>query len=301
MDYLGSLTTEQSNPKSNDIDTKSTLEIIRIINDADKIVPLVIEKALNDIASVVDSSVRSFKQGGRLFYVGAGTSGRLGVLDASECPPTFGTDPEMVQGIIAGGREALTKSVEWAEDDEDEGAKALDDKGICNKDIVIGITASGQAPFVIGAMKRAGEAGAAVCAISSNSNSRIFAFADHKICIDVGPEIVAGSTRMKSGTAQKLVLNMITTASMIRLGKVFNNLMVDLVPVNSKLINRSKRLIMQICDCDEETAMRAFKDCNRKPKVAIVSLLLNVTAEEAKSLLNKNDEHIGLVLKSRVE
>jgi len=298
MDYLGSLTTEQPNPKSNDIDTKSTFDIIKIINDADKIVPAVIEQSLGDIAAVVDSAVRSFKQGGRLFYVGAGTSGRLGVLDASECPPTFGTDPEMIQGIIAGGREALTKAIEWAEDNEGEGAKVLDEKNICNKDIVVGITASGQAPFVIGAMKRGQEVGAVVCGISNNGNSRIFAYADHKICIDVGPEIVTGSTRMKSGTAQKLVLNMITTASMIRLGKVFNNLMVDLVPVNSKLINRSKRLIMQICDCDEETAMAAFENCGKKPKVAIVSLLLEVTAEKARTLLKENDEHIGLVLRN---
>ncbi|MCK5199740.1 MAG: N-acetylmuramic acid 6-phosphate etherase, partial [Spirochaetales bacterium] len=241
MDHLAGLTTEQSNPRSEDIDTKSSIEILKIINSEDMTVPGVIAGSLDSIAAVVDTAVLSFKQGGRLFYVGAGTSGRLGVLDASECPPTFGTDPEMIQGIIAGGREALTKAIEWAEDDEAEGAKALNEKGICDKDIVIGITASGQAPFVIGAMKRGKAVGAAVCAISSNKDSRIFAHADYKICIDVGPEIVTGSTRMKSGTAQKLVLNMITTASMIRLGKVFNNLMVDLVPVNSKLINRSKR------------------------------------------------------------
>jgi N-acetylmuramic acid 6-phosphate etherase len=230
--------------------------------------------------------------------VGAGTSGRLGVLDASECPPTFGTDPEMIQGIIAGGREALTKAVEWAEDDEEEGKKALDDKNICEKDIVIGITASGHAPFVIGALKRGKEKGAVVCAISSNSNSRTFAYADRSILIDVGPEIITGSTRMKSGTAQKLVLNMITTTSMIRIGKVYKNLMVDLMPVNSKLINRSIRLIMEVCGCDEATAEEAFEACGNKPKVAIVSVLLNVSAERAISILKENDEHIGLVLKN---
>ncbi len=298
MDYLGSLTTEQSNPDSQDIDTKSTIEILRIINEADKRVPLVIEKVLDDIAGVVDDAVTAFKRGGRLFYVGAGTSGRLGVLDASECPPTFGTDPEMIQGIIAGGREALTKAVEWAEDDEEEGKKALDDKNICEKDIVIGITASGHAPFVIGALKRGKEKGAVVCAISSNSNSRTFAYADRSILIDVGPEIITGSTRMKSGTAQKLVLNMITTTSMIRIGKVYKNLMVDLMPVNSKLINRSIRLIMEVCGCDEATAEEAFEACGNKPKVAIVSVLLNVSAERAISILKENDEHIGLVLKN---
>ncbi len=298
MDHLASLTTEQSNPRSQDIDTKSTFEILEIINSEDMVIPRVIEGVLDNIAAIVDAAVHSFRNGGKLFYVGAGTSGRLGVLDASECPPTFGTDPEMIQGIIAGGREALTTAVEWAEDNEDEGRKALTEKGICEKDIVIGITASGQAPFVIGAMKQGREAGAVVCAISSNSNSRTFAYADHKICIDVGPEIITGSTRMKSGTAQKLVLNMITTASMIRLGKVFNNLMVDLVPVNSKLVNRSKRLIMQICNCDEKTAAKAFKDCGKKPKTAIVSLLLDVPAEKARTLLKNNDEHIGLVLRN---
>ncbi|ADK80282.1 N-acetylmuramic acid 6-phosphate etherase [Sediminispirochaeta smaragdinae] len=297
MDYLGNLTTEQANPASQDIDTKSTIEILKIINEADKKVPLVIEKALDSIADVVDDAVKAFRRGGRLFYVGAGTSGRLGVLDASECPPTFGTDPKMIQGIIAGGQEALTRAVEWAEDDEEKGGAAMDEKEVGPNDIVIGITASGHAPYVIGALKRGREQGAVTCAISSNSNSRTFAYADRTILINVGPEIITGSTRMKSGTAQKLVLNMITTAAMIRLGKVYKNFMVDLMPLNSKLINRSIRLIKEVCDCTSEVAEQAFLACDRKPKVAIVSVLLKVSAQEARKLLQQNEEHIGLVLK----
>ena len=298
LDYLEELTTEQRNPNSIGIDKKNTIEILKIINNEDKTVPLAVEKEIPRIAKVVDIVVSSFKRGGRLFYVGAGTSGRLGVLDAAECPPTFGTPPEMVQGIIAGGKDALVRAVEWAEDNEEEGRKEINRRGIGAHDVLVGITASGQAPFVIGAMKQARENGASVIALSCNRKSRTFNHADYRIYIDVGPEIITGSTRMKSGTAQKLVLNMITTASMIKLGKVYNNLMVDLVPVNNKLVERSKRIIKLATDCSREQAERAFAESGMKPKVAIVMVLLGIGKEDAEMLLSKNEGRIGLAVEA---
>lgn len=301
MSDLSSLTTEQPNPASIGIDTKSTLEILRIINREDSKVPAAVAAALDDIGAVVDRVADSFKRGGRLIYVGAGTSGRLGILDAAECPPTYGTDPELVQGIIAGGPKALLRSVEWIEDQEDEGRRAIDEKKVDQKDVVIGITASGQAPFVIGAMKQARHLGATVAAISCNENSKTFAHADRRIYVNVGPEIVTGSTRMKSGTAQKLVLNMITTAAMIRIGKVYNNLMVDMMPVNSKLVKRSKNIIRAATGCDEATAASAFEASGNRPKVAIVMVLLGLDADAAESLLDSNDGRIGLAVKAAVK
>ncbi len=298
MDDLSRLTTEQRNPASLGIDTKSTEEILAIICEEDKKVPLAIEKKLAEIGLFIDEVVTAFKKGGRLFYIGAGTSGRLGVLDASECPPTYGVAPSMVQGIIAGGKEALTRSIEWAEDDEEEGKSSLKEKEFGKNDVLLGITASGQAPFVIGAMKWARECGAVVGAFSCNKESRTFNYADYIIYIDVGPEIVTGSTRMKSGTAQKLVLNMITTTAMIRIGKVYNNLMVDLVPVNKKLIQRSMRLISMATECTGEEAKKAFESSNRKPKTAIVMLLMNISREKAEDLLNKAEGRIGFALEA---
>jgi N-acetylmuramic acid 6-phosphate etherase len=295
-DSLHDLTTEQPNPHSFGIDKKSTIEILRIINREDRKVPLIIGKELKNLADVIDVVVESFRGGGRLFYVGAGTSGRLGILDAAECPPTYGTPPEMVQGIIAGGKDALVRSVEWAEDKETEGKKAIDERGLSSKDVLIGITASGQAPFVIGAMKRGREVRAAVVALSCNRQSQTFKHADYRIFLDVGPEIIAGSTRMKSGTAQKLALNMITTTAMIKLGKVYNNLMVDLVPVNNKLVKRSKRIIALATGCDEETASKAFEDSGGRPKVAIVMVLLAAPKDIAERLLLENEQRIGPAL-----
>jgi N-acetylmuramic acid 6-phosphate etherase len=298
MDYLEGLTTEQPNPNSIGIDTKETGEILRIINNEDRKVPEAIEREMENIARVVDTVVDSFKRGGRLFYVGAGTSGRLGVLDAAECPPTFGTPPEMVQGIIAGGSEALVRSVEWAEDKEEEGAKAVDERKVTDRDVLIGITASGHAPYVIGAMKRARALGARVAALSCNRGSRIFQYGDNRIFIDVGPEIITGSTRMKSGTAQKLVLNMITTTAMIKLGKVYNNLMVDMCPVNSKLVDRSKRLVRMATGCDKSVAERAFEESGKRPKTAIVMVLLGVSKEMAEGLLSAHEGRIGLAVEA---
>ena len=284
QDMLEGFTTEKRNESSMDIDTKSSIDILRIINDEDKTVPFAVEKALGPIAGLVDDVVAAFRKGGRLVYIGAGTSGRLGVLDASECPPTFGVSRDMVQGLIAGGSEALMRSIEGAEDDPESGVAELESIGFGAGDVLVGITASGQAPYVLGAMAKARDLGAVVAAISCNHGSKTFKYAKHAIFLDVGPEIVTGSTRMKAGTAQKLVLNMITTASMIRLGKVFHNLMVDLRPVNRKLVERSKRLIRQATGCSRDEAEAAFEASGRRPKTAIIMVLLKVDKAEAERL-----------------
>ncbi|HOE75671.1 MAG TPA: N-acetylmuramic acid 6-phosphate etherase, partial [Rectinema sp.] len=223
-EYLERATTESRNVHSEHIDDLPVIEILRIINEEDKGVPFAVEKALPSIAALVEDVVRAFNNDGRLVYIGAGTSGRLGVLDASECPPTFGVPPSMVVGLIAGGDAALRNSIEGAEDHPENGVKALKDIDFSAQDVLVGITASGAAPYVLGAMEYARNLGAAVAAISCNRQSKTFEIAHHKILIEVGPEVITGSTRMKAGTAQKLVLNMITTASMIRIGKVYGNL-----------------------------------------------------------------------------
>jgi len=296
---LGRFTTEQRNEASRDIDTKSALEIVTIINNEDKKVPAAVEKILPEIAALVDDIVAAFKKGGRLVYIGAGTSGRLGVLDASECPPTYGVDPGMVHGLIAGGREALTSSIEAAEDRAEEGVKELKALGFSEKDVLVGITASGQAPYVLGALDYAKGLGAVTAAISCNADSATFAYARHRLYVAVGPEVVAGSTRMKSGTAAKLVLNMLTTASMIRLGKVYKNLMVDLKPVNHKLILRSIRLIREVTGCTEEKARSALETSARRPKIAIVMVLLGVDMDKAVRLLEEENGHISAIMEKR--
>ena len=292
--------TEQRNPLSYRIDSKSTLEILDIINTEDKRVPIAVEAAIPKIATIVDDVVASFNKGGRLFYIGAGTSGRLGVLDASECPPTYGVDPSMVQGIIAGGPKALTNSVEWAEDDGDAGIETLKGYDFSSIDVLIGITASGGAPFVVEAMRYAKGLGAKVGAISCNKETAVFDLIDedHRIFVPVGPEIITGSTRMKAGTAQKLVLNMITTTAMIRIGKVFNNLMVDLRPVNAKLILRARRLITEVTGCSEDQAIELFESSGHNTKVAITMGLLSVDKQEATQLLQLNEGSISRVLES---
>lgn len=290
---LEGFSTEGRNEKSATIDSLASLEIVRIINDEDKTVPYAVERALPQIAALVDDVVETFRSGGKLVYIGAGTSGRLGVLDASECPPTYGTSPAMVQGLIAGGREALVRSVENAEDKPEAGVADLESVGFGPKDVLVGITASGQAPYVLGAMDHARSLGAVVAAISCNANSRTFEYAKHCILVPVGPEVVTGSTRMKAGTAQKLVLNMITTAAMIRIGKVYGNLMVDLTPVNRKLVERSKRLIRQATGCDPEEAARAFDASGRKPKLAIIMVLLGVDRDTAADLNERSGGRIS--------
>jgi N-acetylmuramic acid 6-phosphate etherase len=284
QEMLEGFMTESRNDRSVDIDTMESIEILRIINSEDKTVPFAVEKALEPVAALVDDVVAAFRKGGRLVYIGAGTSGRLGVLDASECPPTFGVPPTMVQGLIAGGRDALIRSIEGAEDDLEAGVRELEAIGFGKDDVLVGITASGQAPYVLGAMAKARDLGAVVAAISCNQGSKTFKYAKHAILLNVGPEVVTGSSRMKAGTAQKLVLNMISTASMIRLGKVYHNLMVDLSPVNRKLIERSKRLVRQATGCSREEAERAFLDSGNKPKIAIIMVLLKVDRVEAERL-----------------
>ena len=301
QDMLDVFTTEQRNENSSNIDEMSTRQILEVINNEDKTVPYAVEKQLDSITSLIEDVVVSFTKGAKLFYIGAGTSGRLGVLDASECPPTFGVSPDMVIGIIAGGNEALTRSIENAEDDEETGIKALKEYNFNSDDVLIGVTASGGAPYVLGAMHYAKELGASVGAISCNSGSRTFLYANHSIFLDVGPEVVTGSTRMKSGTAQKLVLNMITTTSMIRIGKVYHNLMVDLTPVNKKLVERSKRLIRQATGCSLQEAEKAFEEAGRKPKIAILMVLLGINKDEAIMLEINHKSPISQILKLHKE
>ncbi len=292
-DYLEHATTESRNARSANIDALPVIEILRIINEEDKGVPFAVEKALPSIAALVEDIVRAFTAGGRLVYIGAGTSGRLGVLDASECPPTFGVPQGMVVGLIAGGDAALRNSIEKAEDDPEGGEKALRDIDFAAKDVLVGITASGSAPYVLGAMRYAKDLGAVVGAISCNRESKTFDLAQHRILLEVGPEVITGSTRMKAGTAQKLVLNMLTTASMIRIGKVYGNLMVDLMPVNRKLVERSKRLIRQATGCSKDEAEAAFLASGGKPKIAILMIALGIGAEDAWSLLQRGQGRLS--------
>lgn len=289
------LLTEQRNPASMDLDTKSIEEILRIINEEDKKVPFVVEKEIPNIAKAVELVVKAFKSGGRLIYVGAGTSGRLGVLDASECPPTFGASFDMVQGIIAGGPAALMRSIEGAEDHPEDGAKAIDEKNVNEKDVVCGIATSSVTPFVVGAIKRAKERGAKTISITCHPESELANISDVAIKLLVGPEVITGSTRMKAGTATKLVLNMITTTAMVKIGKVYGNLMVDVQAWNQKLKDRAKRIIMTITGVDKPTAERYLELANWSVKVAIVMIEANASYEEAVEMLNR---HEGMVRKA---
>jgi N-acetylmuramic acid 6-phosphate etherase len=292
-DGLSQATTEQRNAASQDIDRKTTLEMVTIINSEDQKVAPAIQKILPEIAALVDDIVVAFKNNGRLIYIGAGTSGRLGVLDASECPPTYGVDPGMVRGLIAGGNDALTRSIESAEDRADAGVADLKSVNFTAADVLVGITASGSAPYVLGALEYAAGIGAVTAAISCNAASKTFAIARYRLYANVGPEVVTGSTRMKSGTAQKLILNMLSTASMIRVGKVYKNLMVDLRPVNQKLVQRSIRLIREVTGCSVDAAARAFVAANKAPKTAIVMLLCGADRATAECLLAAANGHIG--------
>jgi N-acetylmuramic acid 6-phosphate etherase len=286
---IGALATEQRNPKSMQIDVASVREILEIINTEDHRVPIAVREEIPYIEQAVELVVAAFRAGGRLFYVGAGTSGRLGVVDASECPPTFGTDPEMVQGIIAGGPAAVFKSQEGAEDVEENGRRALEEAGVRPQDVVCGIAASKRTPFVVGAVRYARSIGCRTLFVTSNPRSEFDLPVDVAICPYVGPEVVMGSTRMKSGTAQKLVLNMLTTASMIRLGKVYENMMIDLQMTNRKLVERSKRIVMTVTGVDYEEAGRALDAAGGHVKTALVMLLAGVDRDEARRRLDLND------------
>lgn len=282
---LSDLTTETRNEETMNLDELSTAEILKIMNSEDQKVAQRVGKVLPDITQAVKQIILSFNKKGRLFYIGAGTSGRLGVLDAAECVPTFGTDPKMVQGLIAGGMKAMTIAVEGAEDSPELGAKDLQSQNLTNKDIVVGIAASGRTPYVIGGLDYAKKVGAATISLACNDHAKISKHADINIEISVGPEVLTGSTRLKSGTAQKLVLNMLSTASMIGIGKVYKNLMVDVKPTNAKLVERSKRIIMEATDVSYTVANDMFEKAGKDVKLAIVMILTDIDLNEAKKRL----------------
>ncbi|MGU3575259.1 N-acetylmuramic acid 6-phosphate etherase [Brucellaceae bacterium C25G] len=287
LSELDGLVSEGRNPRTMDIDLLDSLSVVRKINDEDKIVPLAVEKVLPEIARAVDAIVAAFRKNARLVYIGAGTSGRLGVLDASECPPTFGVPETMVVGLIAGGDEALLRAIEGAEDDASQGEADLANIGLSKDDVVVGIAVSGRTPYVIGALNYAKSLGAVTVALSCNPHSVIAAIADIAISPVVGPEVLAGSTRLKSGTAQKLVLNMLTTASMIRIGKTYQNLMVDVSATNEKLIARAVRIVMQAAECDEPAAEEALRLTNNDVKLAILVVKNETGVEEARHALHE--------------
>jgi len=282
------LITEAINPNTKEIDSKPIEEILRLINMEDKKVPDAVQKEIPYIAEAVGLIEEVFRCGGKLFYIGAGTSGRLGVLDASECPPTYGTPPEMVQGIIAGGEKALIRSQEGAEDKKEVGGKDLLEKGFTAKDIACGIAASRRTPYVIGAIEKAREIGGNTIYVTCTPRSELSLPVDVAICPVPGPEVIMGSTRMKAGTATKLVLNMLTTAAMIRLGKVYGNMMVDLQMTSRKLEERSKRTVMMVTGVNYQTAENYLKRANGHVKVALVMILADVSVDEALHRLNKS-------------
>ena len=297
LQTLSTLITEQRNPNSMHVDSLSALEIVQLMNDEDKQVPLAIEKCLPQIAQAVECIVAAFQQGGRLVYIGAGTSGRLGVLDASECPPTFGVSPEMVKGIIAGGERALRHPIEGAEDSKTQAVVDLQTIHFSSQDVLVGIAASGRTPYVIGALEYAKSLGSVTVSIASNPNSAMVNIVDIAIDTVVGPEVLTGSSRLKSGTAQKLVLNMLTTASMILMGKCYQNLMVDVQASNEKLKARAIRIVMQATDCDKALAEETLKLADQNAKLAIMMILSGLDRAQAEALLEKHHGKLQLALK----
>lgn len=284
--------TEGRNPRTLDIDTLSTEDMLRKINEEDRKVADVVAGEITNIARAVDAIADAIRGGGRLFYVGAGTSGRIGVLDAAECPPTFGTDPETVQALMAGGERAFIEAIEGAEDDREQGAADIKERGVNERDVVVGIAASGRTPYVIGAMEAAKQAGAQVVAVVCNEGSPMKKVADITICTVVGPEVIMGSTRMKAGTAQKLVLNMLSTGAMIRLGKVYSNLMINMVPTNEKLVGRAVRIVQLATDTDDDVAADLLERAGQRIDVAIVMHEAGVDAEKARELLQQSEGNV---------
>ncbi len=297
LQTLSTLITEQRNPNSMHVDSLSAFEIVQLMNKEDKQVPLAIEKCLPQIAQAVECIVAAFQQGGRLVYIGAGTSGRLGVLDASECPPTFGVSPEMVKGIIAGGERALRHPIEGAEDSKTHAVVDLQTIQFSSKDVLVGIAASGRTPYVIGALEYAKSLGSVTVSIASNPNSAMANIVDIAIDTVVGPEVLTGSSRLKSGTAQKLVLNMLTTASMILMGKCYQNLMVDVQASNEKLKARAIHIVMQATDCDKALAEETLKQADQNAKLAIMMILSGLDRAQAEALLEKHQGKLQLALK----
>ncbi|MGG2024659.1 N-acetylmuramic acid 6-phosphate etherase [Gottfriedia sp. S16(2024)] len=295
---LENLTTEIRNKRTSNLDQLSVDEFLNIMNEEDQKVALAVREQIPMISKVVQLVVEAFQNGGRLIYAGAGTSGRIGLLDAVECPPTFGTNPSEVIGLIAGGERAFIKAVEGAEDSEELGKEDLLRISLTKNDIVIGIAASGRTPYVIGALKYANEIGAKTVAVACNKGSKIGEVAFQKIEVDNGPEVLTGSTRLKAGTSQKLICNMISTASMIGIGKVYKNLMVDLQLTNSKLVDRAKRIIVEATGCEYETASNYLQKANNQTKIAIVMILTGMNYDEAIISLNKASGFITKVVKN---
>ena len=288
--------TAERNERTGNIDELSTIDMIRLINDEDKKVALAVEREAERIAAAVDVIAGQLKAGGRLIYCGCGTSGRLGVLDAVECPPTYSTDPDMVVGLIAGGYDAMFRAVEGAEDDRARGEKDLRDIRFGREDVLVGIAASGRTPYVLGAMAYARSLGAPVISVTCCPGSPVTEAADIAIAPAPGPEVVTGSTRMKSGTAQKMVLNMLSTGAMIKLGKVYGNLMVDVKPSNEKLVQRCKAIVSEAASVSMETAEATLEQCGWRPKTAIVMLRLGVDAEAARKLLDGSGGRVAAAL-----
>jgi N-acetylmuramic acid 6-phosphate etherase len=293
IDPLSELSTEQSDPRYSQIDRLPTEQIARLMNQADTAVPAAVAAVIPAVSEAIDAISARMAEGGRLLYVGAGTSGRLAVLDASECPPTFGTDPSLVQGIIAGGLEALTRSIEGAEDDSDAGAAALKHLEVGALDSVVGVSASGRAPFVLGALAEAAARGALTVGLSCNEGAPLSAAAEHGIEVVVGPEVVAGSTRLKAGTAQKLVLNMISTISMVRLGRTYGNEMIEMSAMNSKLAGRALRMVRDITGADAPTARAALEAAGGQAKIAVVMVQHGLDADGARALLESHGERLS--------
>lgn len=296
MVNLEGIATEKRNISTLLIDELSTIDMLTLINNEDKTVPLAIEKILPDIAMAVDLITKQLQSGGRLFYIGAGTSGRLGVLDAAECPPTYGVSPDLVQGIIAGGAPALLKAQEGAEDSLELCKKDLKEKDFSKNDILVGIAASGRTPYVIGGLEYAKSIGAPTISIACSPNSEIAKLADIPLTVVTGPEVITGSTRMKAGTAQKLVLNMLSTGTMIKLGKVYSNLMVDLMATNKKLEERSIRIVMEATGENREISQKALAACKGKAKTAIFMLLSGLTPKEATTALDNSNGFVSKAL-----
>ena len=295
---LSKLTTESRNPRTSNIDNVSTLEMVKLINEEDKLVPLTVEKELENISKAIDVIVERLRRGGRLIYIGAGTSGRLGILDASECPPTYGVSEELVQGLIAGGYEAIFRAKEGAEDSKELAIEDLKSKSLNENDVVVGLAASGRTPYVIGALEYANKIGAASISITCNGDSEVSKVSKISIAPVVGAEVVTGSTRLKSGTAQKLVLNMLSTGTMIKLGKVYGNLMVDVRPTNEKLIVRAKNIIKEATNCSEEVAEEFFEKSGRNVKLGIFMILSGKDIEESKKILSDKEGVIAKALNS---
>ena len=295
---LENLTTESRNSSSLNIDKVSTLDMVKIINNEDKKVALAVEKELVKIAEAIDGIVSGMQKGGILIYIGAGTSGRLGILDASECPPTYGVSEELVQGIIAGGTEAIFRAKEGAEDSKELAIEDLKSKNITENDTIVGLAASGRTPYVIGGLEYANKIGALTVSITCNANSEVAKVSKVSIAPVVGAEVVTGSTRMKAGTAQKLVLNMLSTGTMIKLGKVYGNLMVDVRATNKKLVERAKKIVCEATGVDREVAEKVLKETNYDVKLSILMILTGLDINEAKEKLTQNKGYIAKAMET---